>query len=106
MTTPEWGDRAVQMARNGDTISRIHRELKVDWYEVWTHVKSAEETEWTTWRGAKWIVTNRLNRLVKKQDQDKRQKLRDEANECVNYLNDAAKRLRAKVRRARRTLDS
>lgn len=106
MTTPEWGDRAVQMARNGDTISRIHRELKVDWYEVWEHIRNVEGTEWTTWRGAKWIVTNRLNRLVKEQDQTKRQELRNEANECVNYLNEALRRMRSKVNRARRTLDS
>ena len=106
MTKPDWGDKAVLMARSGDSISKIRRELQVDWYEVWDYVRSVEGTEWTTWRGAKWIVTNRLNRLVNQQDQAKRQELRDQANECVNYLFEAAKRLRGKVERARRTLDS
>ena len=106
MTTPEWGNRAVHMARNGDSLTKIHRELGVDWYEVWEHVRNVEGTEWTTWHGAKWIVTNRLNKLVRERDPAKRQELRDEANKCVNYLHDAAKRLRTKVERARRTLES
>ena len=106
MTTPEWGERAVQMARNGDSIVKIHRELQVEWYEVWDHVRSVEGTEWTTWAGAKWIATHRLNRLVKERDEAKRQKLSSEAKEAVSYLHNAAKRLRNKVERARRTLES
>ena len=101
MTIPVWGDRAVQMARGGNTIEGIRKELRVDYWEVWEHVRNIQGTEWSSWRGAKWIVTNRLNRLVKEKDQDERQKLRDQANECVNYLFNAAKSLGTKVERAR-----
>ena len=106
MTTPGWGDKAVLMARGGDTIEKIRKELKVDYWEVWEHVRNVQGTEWSSWQGAKWIVTNRLNRLVKEEDQAERQKLKDQADECVNYLFSAAKSLSRKVERARKTLDS
>ena len=30
---PEWGDLALQMARQGKSIVDIHKDLGVDWYE-------------------------------------------------------------------------
>ena len=106
MTNPAWGEKAVQMARGGDTIEKIRKELQVDYWEVWEHVRNVQGTEWSSWQGAKWIVSNRLNRLVKERNQAERQKLRDQADECVNYLYDAAKSLSRKVDRARKTLDA
>ncbi len=53
MTTPEWGDKAVQMAQGGDTIEKIRKELHVDYWEVWEYVRSAQGIEWSIWQGAK-----------------------------------------------------
>ena len=91
-------DKVKQMAEEGHTIAQISKELGLDYWTVWDHARS--------WRGAKWMITNRLNRLVKEKDQAERQKLRDEANECVKYLYDAGQRLGRKVDQARKTLDS
>lgn len=98
-------DLAVQMAKEGKTIASIHKELGVDYWEVWQHVRDVEGTEWSGWNGAKWIITHRLNRLVKERDEAKRKQLRDEADECVKYLHNAAKRLSRKVDKIRRELD-
>ncbi len=53
MTIPVWGDRAVQMARDGNTIEGIRKELRVDYWEVWEYVRNIQGTEWSSWRGAK-----------------------------------------------------
>ena len=98
-------ERAVKMAREGKRIPTISKELGLDYWEVWQHVRDAEGTEWSGWNGAKWMVTNRLNRLVKEKDEAKRKQLRDEADDCVKYLHSAAKRLSQKVDRIRRELD-
>ncbi len=106
MCAPDWGDKAVQMALNGDTIETIRKELGEDYWEVWSHVKSVKGTEFASWQGAKKVVTIRLKRLVRERDQDKREELMAQANEAVNYLYNAAKSMRTKVNHARRTLNS
>ena len=49
-------------------------------------------------------VTNRLNRMARSKDAAKREQLRVEAAECVDYLYDAGRRLSRKIDRARNTL--
>ena len=97
-------DAALKMAREGKTIAFIHKELGMDYWEVWQHVRDEEGTDWSGWNGAKWIVTHRLNRLVKERDEAKRKILRDEADEAVRYLYAAAKRLSRRIDRARSEL--
>ena len=104
MMPPSWGDEAVRMARSGMTIAKIHKELKADYWDVWNHVRSTQGTEWSSWHGAKWIFTNRLNRLVSEKDPAKRQDLKNEAAECANYFYYEMKRLRGRVDRARKAL--
>ena len=104
MTTSQW-DQAAAMARNGNTIVSIHRELALDYWDVWDHVRNSQGTRFSSWHGAKWIITHRLNRLVNEKDQAKRQELSDQAAECVNYLYSEAKRLSKKIDNARRMLE-
>ena len=56
---PEWGNRAMEMARAGKSIVQIHKDLGVDWYEVWNHIRKSEGNAWASWQGAKKIVPNR-----------------------------------------------
>ena len=49
------------MASEGKTIAQIGKELDADYWQVWNHVRS--------WQGTKWVITNRLNRLIKENDQ-------------------------------------
>lgn len=103
MTTANF-DKASAMAREGMTIVQIHRELGLDYWDVWDHVRNSQGTDFSSWHGAKWIITHRLNRLVNEKDTSERQKLRDQADECVNYLYREAKRLSRKVDAARKAL--
>ena len=98
-------DQAAAMARNGKTIVTIHKELDLDYWEVWDYVRNSQGTKFSSWHGAKWIITHRLNRLVNEKDQAKRQQLRNQAAECVNYLYSEAKRLSRKNEAARRILE-
>ena len=84
--SPEWGNHAVEMARAGRNMEQIRKDLKVGYWEVWNHVRNSEGITGVGWRGAKWIVTNRLKRLVKEKDRTKREQLSREADECANYL--------------------
>ena len=86
------------------TISKIRKELKVDYWDVWNHVRSTQGTEWSSWQGAKRIITNRLNSLVTQKDPARREELKDQANECVNYLYKEAQRLGRKIESVRKTL--
>ena len=103
-TTQEWGDRALEMARQGESIIKIHKDLGVDWYEVWSHIRKTEGNAWATWQGAKKIATIRMDRLVKEKDQAKREILRREAAECVDYLYKSGRALGRKIDRARKEL--
>ena len=101
---PEWGDRAVQMAREGKNVEEIRKELNVDYWDVWNHIRKSEGITGVGWRGAKWIITHRLKRLVKEKDPAKREKLSREASECASYLYDSAKALGNKIDSARKSL--
>ena len=59
----------------------------------------------TSWQGAKMIITNRLNSLVKENDQFVREQLKDEAKKWIDYLYYDGKRLSRKVDRARKALE-
>ncbi len=74
----------------------------MDYWVVWQHVKQVGGV--AGWRAAKWIITNRLNRMARSNDPAKREQLRSEAAECVNYLYDSGRRLSRKIDRARNTL--
>ena len=99
---PSWGNRAVQMAEEGKSIETIAKELGVGYREVWQHVKEAGGV--AGWRAAKWITTNRLNKMARSNDSVKREQLRKEAAECVEYLYSGGKTLRDKIDSARKSL--
>lgn len=101
---PEWGDRALSMARGGKSIVDIHEDLKVDWYIVWNHIRKSEGNAWASWQGAKKALTIRLDRLVKEKDRTKREQLVNEAKECANYLYYGGKALRLKIDHALKEL--
>ena len=103
MTTPML-DMAVQMARDGKSIADIHTDLGLDYWEVWNHIRTSGGTDFSSWRGAKWIVTHRLNLLVKEKDPSKRQELSDQAKECAKYIYEEGQRLSRKIHRARKEL--
>ena len=104
-TEPSWGDRAVQMAREGDSIENIRKAVEADWFEVWQYVKEAQGTQWSTWQGAKSVITRRINKMVTTNDRETREELKKEVAECVNYLYYEGKRLRGKIERARKSLE-
>ena len=102
MTNPAASSDALKgqvrkMAAEGKTISKISQELGISWNEVRSYTAS--------WQGAKVRLTNRLKRLVTEPDQDKRQRLADEADLFADFLYDAAKHLRGQVDGARKALD-
>lgn len=91
-------DEIKLQARNGKTIAQIGKELKVDYWEVWNYAERS-------WQGTKWIITNRLKFLAKEDDPDIRERLANEADECVDYLFDQGKRMGRQIDRARKTLN-
>ena len=104
-TEPSWGDRAVQMTRSGRTLTSISRELEVEWLEVFRYVREVQGTDWSTWVGAKRIITRRLKSMAASNDPEKREHLRVEVADAVDYLHTEAKRLRDKIDRARKSLE-
>lgn len=89
--------KAKLMADEGKTIAQISEELGVDYYLLWSHVRS--------WQGTKQMITRRLNRLVKEQDQSTREQLVSEIQECVDYFYYQGRRLGSQVERARKVLN-
>ncbi len=87
-----------QMAGEGKTIAQISKELSLDYWLVWNHARS--------WQGTKWVITNRLKRLEKEQDQTTREQMVREVAECVDYFYYQGKRLGGQIERARKALDA
>ena len=79
-------DEIRLQARNGKTIAQIGKELRVDYWEVWNYAERS-------WQGTKWIITNRLKLLAKENDPGIRERLANEADECVEYLFGQGKRM-------------
>lgn len=92
-------DRAWQMAHEGKTIAQISKELDLDYWQVWQNVERS-------WQGTKWIVTNRLNLLVKENDPAIREQLVSEAKECIEYLYQRGRHMGKQMDRARNALDT
>ena len=88
--------KAEQMAHQGKTIVQICNELDVDWKEVSNYLHSVDAR---SWQGAKQVITRRLKRLVKENNQSAREKLADEADMWINYLYYDGKRLSRQVDR-------
>ena len=95
-------EMAERMARDGNTIEQIRKELGLEWNEVSDYLNSIDAT---SWQGAKNIITYRLNDIRSENDQAAREKLVDEADKWVDYLYDNAKHMRDKVDLARKALD-
>ena len=91
-------DSIKQMAGRGQSIGKISKELKLDYWLVW---KYAERS----WQGTKTVITRRLNLLVKEQNQSAREEMVSEVRECVDYLYYQGKHLGDQVGRARKALD-
>ena len=89
--------RAKQMADEGKTIAQISEELGVDYWLVWSQVRS--------WQGTKQMITRRLNRLIKEPDQSVREQLVSEVRECVDYFYYQGRHLGSQVERARKVLN-
>ena len=90
-------EKAKQMGDAGRTIAQISKELGVDYWLVWNHVRS--------WQGTKWVITNRLKQLAKEQDHADRERMVNEIAECVDYLYYQGKQLGSQVERARKVLN-
>ncbi len=101
MLTETQREQAVLMAKNGYTIVRICKELDVDWSEVRGHL---EAVGIKGFRGAKVVITNRLNALKTEADEKKRARLAAEADRWVDYLYYEASRLSRNVDSARNAL--
>ena len=87
-----------RMSGAGKTIAQISKELGLDYWVVWNHARS--------WQGTKWVITNRLRRLEKEQDQSAREKMVREVAECVDYFYYQGKHLGGQIERARKALDN
>ena len=95
-------ERAEQMARSGEPISRIAQELKVDYDAIKDYLYSRRAYAWI---GAKRIITIRLKSLINENDKAKRKVLADEAREMIDYLYYEGTELSKKVLRTKKILD-
>ena len=92
---------ADRMASEGYTIEDIRKHLGLDypgaWHEVRGHVES--------WLGTKRQITYRLNAIASESDPAKRQQLKGELEERINFLYYQAHDVAEKVYRIREALD-
>ena len=105
MATPPWKRKAKSMARAGKSISKIAKEVGVDYSDVWGYVRNVQGTEFASWQGAKRIVNNRLKDLVDEEDPGQREHLTKDVIQCVNYLYKEARRLSRKIEGANKASD-
>lgn len=89
------------MASEGYTIEAIRKHLGLPddggWHEVRKHVDS--------WLGTKNQITNRLNALADEPDPDKRQELKGELQERINFIYYQAHDVAEKIFRIREAFD-
>ena len=94
-------ETACQKASEGLTIEAIrkHLELPEDggWLEVRKHVDS--------WLGTKNQITNRLKALAEEPDATKRNELKGELEERINFIYYQAKDVADKIALIRKALD-
>ena len=108
MTNPKGGmtteqqNQAVAMARNGKTVAQIERDLGVDYWAIWDHIRSVGAY---SWQGAKWIITRRLNSLVRENGKTQRKELAEETKEMVDYLYYQGRRLGRTLDRVKKTVE-
>lgn len=95
----ELKNKAIQMAREGKTISKISEELRISWGEARSYLPNS------SWHGAKMRITTRLKNLATEPDQSKREKMAAEADGYADFLYDAAKHLRDQVEGVRKAID-
>ena len=91
------------MIQQGKTIVQICNDLDLEWKDVAGFLHSVDKKSWT---GAKKIISLRLKRLKKENDESAREKLVDEAAKWIDYLYDDGKRLSNQAEQARRAIDS
>ena len=92
---------ACQKASEGWTIEDIRKHLDLPedggWREVRKHVDS--------WLGTKTQITNRLNALAEEPDATKRNELKGELEERINFIYYQAKDVADKIALIREALD-
>ena len=92
---------ACQKASEGWTIEDIRKYLELPedggWREVRKHVDS--------WLGTKNQITNRLNALAEEPDATKRNELKDQLEERINFIYYQAKDVADKISLIREALD-
>ena len=94
-------ETACQKASEGWTIEDIRKYLELPedggWREVRKHVDS--------WLGTKTQITNRLNALAEEPDVTKRNELKGELEERINFIYYQAKDVAEKIALIREALD-
>lgn len=95
--------KAVQMALEGKTIAKISEGLNLEWSEVSAFLHSEGVRGF---QGSKTRITNRLNRLSKENDPDKREELVVEVKALVDYIYYSGKDMGRLIDRARKALGS
>ena len=88
--------RAMEMVREGKTVSAISEELGISWTEA--------DSLTIGWMGARSRITSLLNRMVREANADKREQMAGEVENYVSFLYDTGKVLRSQVSRARKAL--
>ena len=88
-----WKLKAVQMAKQGKSITRISKELDVEWLLVHRHVRATQHTKWSGWVGAKRFISYRLKKMAAADDAKQRECLEAEISDAINYLYYAGKGL-------------
>ena len=99
--TPEQEKLVVRMVGQGKTIVQICNTLGLEWPEASKYLKANDKKSFL---GAKKVITNRLIKLNKEQNQSNRNKFAAEADKWVDYLYYDMKRLCAQLDQAKRDL--
>lgn len=92
-TNKPWKLKALQMVKQGKSITRISEELERDWLEIHQYVRDRQSTKWSGWVGAKKFITHRLGKMATSEDLAERESLREDVADAVNYLYYAGKKL-------------
>ena len=96
-TNKPWKLKALQMVHRGKSIAAVSETLGVEYWQVHEYICEKQDTDWSSWLGAKVYITHRLKKMVASDDPDERECLRQEVAKAINYLHKLSRKLGKKV---------
>ena len=86
MASEEVWQKAVDLVRLGKEVSKVSQEMKLEYGELADRVRQSQNTEWTSWLGARLAATNRLDLIIAEPEEEKRKALAGQIHQIIDHF--------------------